>query len=249
MQVLADNSRYTFTMRVAFIPGCLVEAFYPQITALSESLLRSSGADVYIPSTGTCCGQPAWSSGHNKEAREMLTVVFNSAADSDYIVLPSASCTAMLRVFSGSLVEKRWDSVASRVYELSTFLVEILGFKLPHRSLHGQRIVVHHGCHARRELHSPGLIEKMFTDAGAEIVDWGAAADCCGFGGTFSVNTPSVSLAMADRKLDTLPECDWLVTADPGCLMQLSGRSQRRKLNFRIGHVADLLGQVSGVKP
>lgn len=236
-------------MRIAFIPGCLVEAFYPAVTEQSVSLLRQCGADVYVPSSSTCCGQPAWSTGHDAQANEMATALLSSTADADYLVLPSASCATMLRVFSASLVEARWANLASRVYELSTFLVEVLNFKLPYQALHGMRIVVHHGCHARRELHSAGLIERLLKEAGANVVEWEAAADCCGFGGTFSVKMSEVSLAMADRKLDTLPPCDWVVTADPGCLMQLSGRSQHREMEFRFGHIARLLTENAGVRP
>ena len=81
----------------------------------------------------------------------------------------------------------------------------------------------------------------LLEGAGATVVDWPADRECCGFGGTFSVKLPSVSAGMADRKLDTLPEVDLLTSADPGCLLQLDGRSRHRRSGLAVRHLASVL--------
>jgi L-lactate dehydrogenase complex protein LldE len=109
------------------------------------------------------------------------------------------------------------------------------------RGLKGVRVAYHHGCHALREL---GVREEpltLLTNAGAEILPWEAAEECCGFGGLFSVKLPEVSLGMADRKLSTLPEAQVLTSTDAGCLLHLSGRMAKRGANLRVVPLATLL--------
>ena len=76
---------------------------------------------------------------------------------------------------------------------------------------------------------------QLLSLAGAEVVPWEMDQECCGFGGLFSVKAPEVSVAMADRKLETLPPVEAVVSADGGCLLQLDGRARRcgKKIDFR----------------
>ena len=114
------------------------------------------------------------------------------------------------------------------VYELAEYVVDVLGVTELGSGLRGLRVAYHHGCHALRELGERAQPLRLLADAGAEVVSWEAAEECCGFGGLFAVKLPWVSAAMADRKLDTLPDVDVLTSADGGCLMQLGGRGRAR---------------------
>lgn len=129
-------------------------------------------------------------------------------------------------------------SLAERTYELSEFLVRVLGVTRsgPDGSpaaigtgLAGRRLVYHHGCHALRELGVRDEPLALLRACGAEVSAWEGDTECCGFGGLFSTKFPQVSAGMADRKLDALPPGVHVVTStDGGCLLQLSGRAQRR---------------------
>jgi L-lactate dehydrogenase complex protein LldE len=102
-------------------------------------------------------------------------------------------------------------------------------------------VAYHHGCHALREL---GVREEpllLLRNAGAELLPWEAAEECCGFGGLFSVKLPEVSLAMADRKAATLPQAEVLTSTDAGCLLHLAGRLQKKGINLRVAPLATLL--------
>ena len=160
-------------------------------------------------------------------------------ADADYVVLPSGSCTAMLRHTYPRLLES--PAVAERSYELAEFLVDVLEVTELGRGLEGRRLAYHHGCHALRELGVEEQPVRLLESAGADVVPWETDQECCGFGGLFSVKAPEVSVAMADRKLDTLPEVETVVSADGGCLLQLDGRARRRRLRVRFRSLASLL--------
>jgi L-lactate dehydrogenase complex protein LldE len=234
-------------MRVALMVTCLVDQFFAGAGADAVRLLRSLGCEVVFPPGQTCCGQPAFNAGYRDEARRVALHTLDVFEDAEAVVLPSGSCTAMVRLhypelFSGDEVNlQRAEALASRTYELAEFLVKALKVERLGGGLREKRVAYHHGCHALRGL---GLREEPLTllkGAGAEVVEWPAAEECCGFGGVFAVKFPEVSVAMADRKLDTLPAADFLTSADPGCLLHLKGRMASRGFSLPVKHLAEVL--------
>jgi L-lactate dehydrogenase complex protein LldE len=151
----------------------------------------------------------------------------------------------MVRCFYPSLLPGEGDaeSVARRTYELSQFLVDVLGVERLGSGLAGARVVYHHSCHALRELGVRDAPIELLRGGGADVLPWVAAEECCGFGGLFSAKLPEVSAGMADRKLDTLPAADFVTSSDAGCLLQLSGRAARRRRSPRFRHLASVLWQ------
>jgi L-lactate dehydrogenase complex protein LldE len=162
-------------------------------------------------------------------ARHTLRV-FESA---EFVVLPSGSCAGMIRCFYPELSSERDHeaaaALASRTYELSQFIVDVLGVDRLGSGLQGQTVAYHHSCHALRELGVREAPLTLLRGCGAEVLPWIAAEECCGFGGLFSAKLPEVSAGMADRKLDTLPRADFVTSSDAGCLLQLSGRAAHRR--------------------
>jgi L-lactate dehydrogenase complex protein LldE len=135
----------------------------------------------------------------------------------------------MIRHFYPGLLEEDGPTAGrAQVWELSEFIVRVVGVRELGQGLRGTRVGYHHGCHALRELGVRAEPLALLEGAGAEVIPWEAAEECCGFGGLFSIKNPEVSVAMADRKLDTLPEVDVLTSTDGGCLLQLGGRMKRR---------------------
>jgi L-lactate dehydrogenase complex protein LldE len=239
--------------RVAFFVTCLADVFFPDGAADAVRLLRSLDVAVDFPAGQTCCGQPAYNSGHMEDARQMTFRTRAIFRGYDHVVLPSGSCTAMVRHFAPRLLGERTDAHeprggGPRFWELSEFVVHALGVTNLGQGLAGLRVAYHHGCHALREL---GLRDEplaLLSSAGAELVPWEAARECCGFGGLFSVKLPEVSAAMADRKLDTLPDVDVLTSADGGCLMQLAGRMDRKRRRVPVLPLASLLWRARGAQ-
>lgn len=229
--------------RVSLFATCLADQFYAEATADAVRLLRSLGVEVEFDERQTCCGQPAYNAGYPEEARRMAHHTLDVFEDAPVVVLPSGSCATMIRRSYSELFEgeSRVAALAERTYELAEYVVEALGVTELGSGLEGLRIGYHHGCHALRELGLGDGAERLLRAAGAEVVPWEAARECCGFGGLFSVKLPAVSAAMADRKLDTLAEVDVLTSADGGCLLQLSGRIAHRPAGPPVRHLASLL--------
>lgn len=228
--------------RVALFATCLGDQFFAEACADAVRVLRHLGVTVDFPENQTCCGQPAFNSGHRKDARRMAAHTLDVFGDADYVVLPSGSCAGMIRCFYPELHPgAATDDLVGRTYELAQFLVHVLGVESLGDGLRGWRVAYHHGCHALRELGVEREPLDLLEGAGAELVAWAADRECCGFGGLFGTKLPEVSGAMADRKLDTLPAVDVVTSADGGCLMQLSGRAVRRGSRARFRHLAHLL--------
>ena len=239
-------------MNVALFVTCLADHYFAEAAADAVRLLRHLGCEVTFPEAQTCCGQPAWNAGAAGEAERMARHTVDVLADCEAVVLPSGSCATMVKKFYPRVLEGRdagggrreghgtagsagrADSasaaagLAARTFELAEFIVHRLGVTRLGDGLAERRVAVHQGCHALRELRLETEPAVLLEGAGAEVVPWETQDECCGFGGLFSVKMPAVSAAMADRKLDGLPEVDWVVSGDPGCLLQLDGRNRAR---------------------
>lgn len=227
-------------MRVGVFPTCLGGAFFPRAVRDTCELLRRLGVEATVAPGATCCGQPALNAGYRDEARRAAHHTARTLDGFDYVVVPSGSCAGMLRHDVSDRSPSR-----ERVFELSQFIVQVMGITDLGSGLTGHRVAYHHGCHALRMLGERDEPLRLLSGAGAEIVEWSAAEECCGFGGLFSVKLPHVSSAMADVKFDALPEVDYVVTADPGCILQLAGRATRRGDGTRFRHLATVLLEAS----
>lgn len=243
-------------MKVALFVPCYVDLVNPEVGVSVVRVLRRLGVEVVYPEGQTCCGQPAFNSGFFDEARGVarrFMDVFESG-DVDHVVCPSGSCTTMVShyypfIFDGNPDERaRSEALAPRVREFSDFLVNVLGVEDLGARM-GGRAVFHAGCHQRREL---GILDEprelLGNVEGLDLVDWDNEELCCGFGGTFSVKMPDVSVAMADEKIRALEGsgADTLVSCDSSCLMHLKGRLDRTGHDTRVLHLAQVLDTDDG---
>ena len=230
-------------MNVALFVTCLADHYFAEAAADAVRLLRHLGCEVSFPPEQTCCGQPAYNAGRIPEARRMAEHTLDVFAGADAVVLPSGSCATMVKKFYPRLAGAAATSLADRTWELGEFIVRRLGVTELGNGLAGRRVAIHQGCHALRELRLETEPAVLLEGAGAEVVPWEADDECCGFGGLFSVKMTAVSAAMADRKLDTLPRVDWVVSGDGGCVLHLDGRSRARNCGVEFVHLATALWQ------
>jgi L-lactate dehydrogenase complex protein LldE len=200
---------------------CLGDLILPEAVADADSLLSGAGFEVEFPSRQTCCGQPAFNAGHRAAARRVARSFVRAFSRELPIVCPSGSCATMVSHYLPELV----GCEPFEVWELSAFL-DARGVEPP-RANDGRRLAYHDSCHMLRELGVADAPRSLLERSGAEVVPLPRPDLCCGFGGTFSVRQPEVSVAMADDKLAAAAAADALVTADPGCLMHLRGRAAR----------------------
>jgi L-lactate dehydrogenase complex protein LldE len=223
-------------MTVQLFATCLGDLVFPTAVADAEALLREGGHEVIFPRQQICCGQPAYNAGHRSAARRVAKTFARAFAPDLPVVVPSGSCATMLSHYLPELVGcEPYD-----VWELSAFLDQH-GADVPRRN--GGRIVAYHdSCHMLRELRIADAPRRLLQRSGAEVRDLARPDLCCGFGGTFSTRQPEVSVAMADDKLAGAVGVVALVTADPGCLLQLTGRAARTG-GPRVLHLATALAR------
>lgn len=209
--------------RIQLFATCLGDLFFPEAVADAERLLRTAGYEVDFPRKQVCCGQPAFNAGHRRAARRVARTFARAFTTELPVVVPSGSCTTMVAHYLPELLE----DARYEVHELSSFL-ESAGVELA-RVNEGRALAYHDSCHMLRELGIAEPPRRLLERTGARVVPLPRPDLCCGFGGTFSVRQPEVSLAMADDKLAgvRLAKAEVLVTADPGCLMHLRGRAER----------------------
>jgi L-lactate dehydrogenase complex protein LldE len=241
--------------RVALFVTCLVDLLYPEVAEATAAILERVGLAVDFPRAQTCCGQPPYNSGYQRDARRMAGSTLDAFADAETVVTPSGSCAAMIRVsyphlFSGTPDEERARALAGKTYELSEYLVDVLGVG----SLGGSfpaRVTYHDSCHGLRGLGLSGQGRRLLSGIeGLELVEMARPDACCGFGGTFSVRLPEMATAMADDKVvqTEVTGADVLVAGDVGCLMHLAGRMGRTGSRARPMHLAVLLAEAGGLR-
>lgn len=237
------------TPTVGLFVTCLVDLFRPSIGFAAVSLLRDAGCRVVVPRGQTCCGQPAYNSGNRRAAAEIAHGVVAAFEDCDYVVAPSGSCAAMIRMHFPKLfpddptMKARADALAGRSWELVSFLVEIMGVERCSGRLEGSA-TYHDGCSGLWELGIGAQPRRLLAEtAGLTLRELGEPDVCCGFGGTFCVKHPPISAAMADNKLADIAAtgADTLLAGELGCLMQIAGRMHRKGMPVRARHVAEVL--------
>lgn len=222
---------------VQLFATCLGELVLPEAIEDTASLLAAAGYDVVRPPGQVCCGQPAFNAGHHGAARRVARTFVRAFSPKVPVVVPSGSCVTMLTRYLRELIE---DAPRYDVWELSAFLVRE-GIAPPETN-GGRRCAYHDSCHMLRELGIHDQPRRLLEGSGAELVALPRPDLCCGFGGTFSVRQPEVSVALADDKLAGAAEPGVLVTADPGCLMHLRSRSERTG-GPRVLHLATALAR------
>ncbi len=240
-------------MRVSLFVTCLVDGFWPDVGVSAVKVLRRAGCDVRFEPRQTCCGQPAYNTGYEDEARRVAAAMLDAfdGDDSEAIVMPSGSCGAMVqhapRLFADD--PKRLaqaQSFAARSHEFSSFLVDVLGVTDLGAKFEG-RAVWHDACHGLRDLGVEDQPRALLRQVeGLELVEAAGDPTCCGFGGTFSVKQPEVSVAMLDTRMKVLEATtpDVIVSSDVSCLMQMDGRLKKAAAGGtppRAMHLAEVL--------
>jgi len=232
--------------QVALFVTCLVDQVSPETGRSAVRLLEAAGCEVTFRTGQTCCGQPAFNSGYPADARRLARHFVDVFADAEAVVAPSGSCVAMVRCYYPTLFtgpeRTRVEAVAAKSYELTEYLVDVLG--RPDLGAHVDTTVAYHpSCHLLRELGVRDAPRRVLDAAGAPVVELVDAERCCGFGGTFSVLHPEISVPMADEKLDRVVATGARTVAacDTGCLVHLATRARHRGLDLTVRHVADIV--------
>jgi len=234
--------------RASLMVTCLGDLFFPEVGVSIVRLLRRLGVAVDVPADQTCCGLPLFNSGYHADAAAVARRTVELFSDSEHVVVPSGSCAWMVKheypgLLADTTLARAAVELAARTYELSQFLVRVLGVTEFTSAVPG-RVTYHDSCHLLRGLHESESPRTLLGNLkGAQLVPLTGADECCGFGGSFAVRLPEVSSQILAKKLANVEAtgADCLVACDAGCLMQMGGGLTRARSRVRALHLAELL--------
>jgi len=239
----------TATKTVTLFIQCLVDGIYPEVAEAMVKIFRSLGLELSCPTGQTCCGQPAFNSGYRREARVAARRFIEIFEDADTIVCPSGSCVTMVRHHYAELFpddaswRQRAEQVAARTYELTEYLVDVLGVDDLGAHYDG-KMTYHDSCHLLRGLRVQEQPRRLLRNvSGAEFVEMFDSDRCCGFGGSFAVKYADISAAMVADKVKNIVDsgADTVVGCDMGCLMNIQGMLSRQGSDIKVRHIAQIL--------
>lgn len=249
-------------MTAALFVPCYVDQFYPHVAIAALTVLERLGVRVDVPEGAACCGQPSANAGFGREGHSTIERFVDVYAGYERIIVLSGSCAVHVRLHAGEVVAHggRTDEAGARVAERTTEFCSFLHDELGVDWLAGLgatyegRVALHIGCHGLRGLglaRPSELQVKPFdkvrallgTVRGLEIAELTRPDECCGFGGTFAVGEPAISVKMGrDRLRDfTSHGAQAVVSTDMSCLMHLDGLARRERVGLPMFHVAEVL--------
>jgi L-lactate dehydrogenase complex protein LldE len=247
----ASHSILADVTRIALFVTCLADTLFPDVGKATVRLLERLGHDVVFPAEQTCCGQMHVNTGYQREALPLIRRYVDTFEPHEVIVAPSGSCVGSIshqhamvaRRLGDEDLARRAEAVASRTYELSQLLIDVLGVEdvgahYPHR------VAYHPTCHSLRLLRVGDRPLRLLRNvSGIDLVPLPDAEVCCGFGGTFAVKNADTSTAMlADKMRNVLATGAEVCTAgDSSCLMHIGGGLSRLRTGVKTVHLAEIL--------
>ena len=236
-------------VRVGLFVTCLVDLFRPSVGFAAVKLLEAAGCTVEVPAAQTCCGQPAYNGGDRADAKAIAANVIDAFRGFAYVVAPSGSCAGMIRHHYPQLfadddgMRAAAADLAGRTHELISFLTDVRG--LTEVAVRHDAVVAYHdGCSGLREMGVKDQPRRLLRSVeGLTIDELPGAEICCGFGGTFCIKYPDISVDMVSRKSAEIRASDakLLLAGDLGCLLNLAGRLAREGADIEVRHIAELL--------
>lgn len=241
---------------VALFATCANDVMFPQTPIAVVKLLERLGCKVEFPQEQTCCGQIFTNTGYYDEALGSVKTYLRAFEPYKYIVGPSGSCVGsvrhqhemLARRAAGDAIGDRVAAVAARTYDISEFLIDVLGVTdvgayFPHK------VTYHPTCHSARIAKVGDRPYQLLKAVrGLTLLELPHAEQCCGFGGTFSLKNPDVSVAMAGDKARNVAAtgAEYLVAGDNLCLLNISGVLNRTNTGITPIHLAEILAHTEG---
>ncbi|WP_433295495.1 (Fe-S)-binding protein [Pseudonocardia sp. CA-142604] len=244
-------------MKIALFVTCLADALYPQVGRATVTLLERLGHEVVFPAAQTCCGQMHVNTGYQREALPLVRHHVETFEDFDVVVAPSGSCVGSVRHQHAMVARRagdqalaeRAEAVATRTYELSELLIDVLGVE-DVGAYYAHRVTYHPTCHSLRMLRVDDKPLRLLRHVrGMTLLELPEADQCCGFGGTFAMKNPDTSTAMlADKMKNVITTGAEVATAgDASCLMHIGGGLSRLRTGTRTVHLAEILAGTESV--
>ncbi len=241
-------------MKIGLFIPCYVDVVYPQVGVATYRLLKHLGLDVEYPLNQTCCGQPMANAGFEKQAIPLAEKFEDKFKDFDYIVAPSVSCAAFVKINYPRLLQGKHECLTSgKIMDVVEFLHDVIKVDHPLGTF-PHKVSLHNSCHGVRELGLSSPSEEHVTPfnkikdllnlvEGIQVMEPERPDECCGFGGMFSVEETAVSAQMGLDKVQRHMKtgAQFITGPDCSCLMHMAGVAKKQGLNIEFKHVAEIL--------
>ena len=222
---------------ILFVP-CYVDQLRPQAGIAAVELLEDLGHEIEVRSEAICCGQPFANSGLADESREATAAWFAEMQGRTPVVVLSSSCTVHLR-HDGALLPL---GAPPPLWEFCEFLARYHPTR-PGGTLE-QTVCLHSSCHGLRDSAADRAARVVLeTIRGLRVVQAARRDECCGFGGSFSVTFPELSVRMGSDRLREIAatEAPEVIATDLSCLIHLEGIARAERLALRFRHISEVL--------
>jgi len=241
-------------MTVALLSGCVMPLMQGPTMEATVRVLTRNGCDVMVPKGQGCCGALNTHAGDLDNSRAMARANIDSlmAAGVERVITSSAGCGSSMKEYAELLKDDpEYRDKAARFSEMTQdvteFLVDI-PFQVPTASVN-RRVTYQDPCHlahAQRITAAPRVLLNSIP--GLELVEMENSALCCGGAGIYSSVQPALSKRLLKRKMDTIDATDTqeVITANPGCMMQLQMGLKSQGKNSQVRHVVDILDEAYG---
>ena len=237
--------------RVAMLEGCVMGSVFGDTNAATARVLARNGVEVVATVGQTCCGALHAHAGERELARDLArgNIAAFEAAAVDAVVVNAAGCGAAMKEYGWLLKDDReWaaraSAFAAKVKDATEFLGN-LGMRERPGALRA-RVTWDDPCHL---LHGQKIREQpralLAAIPGLDVVPLEEADWCCGSAGTYNVTQPELARSILERKVANIMRtgADMVVTANPGCLMQIQSGLRQAGSNVRVVHLLDLLDE------
>jgi glycolate oxidase iron-sulfur subunit len=241
---------------VGMLTGCVQSVFFPRVNAATARVLAAEGCDVIIPRSQGCCGALSLHSGRAAEAVRFAqrTIETFEAAGVDAIVVNSAGCGSAMKEYELLFADspewaQRAAALSAKVRDLAEFL-DSLG-PVAERHPVEVRAAYHDACHlghAQRITAAPRALLRAIP--GLELLELRDAGVCCGSAGVYNLLQPEAAREFGSRKADSVVDsgASLLISANPGCTLQISSELATRGVSLRTAHTAEVLdASINGV--
>ncbi len=228
--------------------SCMVDRMLPGAAVALERIATAAGFKVGFPKGQWCCGLISANAGNFAGADKLNAGLQASLRDSKgLIVTPSASCFGAFTIDAPDWGASPDAALKARFRDSTRFALQLLeanpGLVDPERL--SLKIAYHDSCQSLRQLGLKSEPRRLLELAGYEVVDLPDIANCCGFGGTFSLEWPRVADRLAQWKLDAIAKtgCAVVASDNPGCLVHIEAAARRRGIKLRVAHVLELVAE------
>jgi glycolate oxidase iron-sulfur subunit len=239
--------------RVAFFAGCIAQVTFADLNRTTVRVLQANGCEVVVPREQVCCGALAAHAGVRDVARDLARANQDAflAEDFDAIITNAAGCGSTLKEYThlfpvNDSAYAQAEKFTSKVRDVAEFLAD-LGFAAPLRPV-PLRVTYQDSCHlahGQKIREAPRTLIRAIP--GVELVEMPLADQCCGSAGVYNVTETKTSLELLDLKMSYVQQTKAraIVTANPGCMLQLRAGAAMHAPGIEVLHVVELLDRAT----